>query len=361
MAGKNKGSITSGMVARYTLVVLATLISTLFLWIIKDALLLAFAGIILAVILTGFARIVRRYTPLSRAWSLITVGLILLSLMGAFGFIFGSQVVDEFHELTEKLPEQVSELNETIREWPLGEKLLGVDFETGEENGDSDENDHSNLAEQAGGMLFQFGITLLDVLSTLALILFIGIFFAADPDVYKKAITLLFTKAKSDRINEAMETSGNALWQWLTGQFIAMTFVGITITIGLLIIGVPLALILGVIAGLSDFVPIIGPLVSVIPALLLAFSEGPQTALYTALLFLAVQQIESNLLTPLIQEKMVSIPPAVVLLSVVAFGLVFGIAGIVLATPLAVVAMVFIGMFYVQDVLGKEISIPGQK
>jgi predicted PurR-regulated permease PerM len=339
-------------VAKNTLIVLAIVATALFLWHIKGALLIAFAGVILAVILGGFAGLLRNVLPISRGWSLTIVGLLFLIAGGAFSFLFGAQIANEFAQLTEKLPGQVEELTETVRGWPLGEQLLG----SGEEGDDTE----SMITEDTGGMVFAFGTTVMDVISTIVLILFIGVFFAANPEIYKKGIALLFTRERTDKVYQALEDCGAALWKWLTGQFIAMTFVGITATIGLMIIGVPLALVLGVIAGLSDFVPIVGPIFAVIPALLLAFSEGPETALYVALLYLGVQQIESNLITPLVQKKMVSIPPAMVLLSVVAFGTVFGIAGVVLATPLTVVAMVFISHFYVRGVLGKEISIPGQ-
>ena len=353
-------------IARYTLVVIGVLITTTFLFFIRDALLIAFAGVIFAVILSGLAGIIRRYIPISRGWSIASVGVIIIVLITSFGFIFGPQIVTEFNQLTEKLPQQISELQEKISEWPLGDELMNDGNENGrdgeqEEIEDQEENGSDNdMPDGAGGMAFQVGVTIVDVIATFGLILIIGIYFVIDPDTYKKGIGLFFTKKRANRINEALETSGNALWSWLKGQFIIMIFIGIAVTIGLMIIGVPLALVLGIIAGLSEFIPIIGPWIGAVPGILLAFSVDGQTALYTAIFYVVIQQIESNILSPLIQQHMVHIPPAVVILSVVAFGLVFGIAGIILATPLAVIAMVLVGMFYVQDVLGKDVKIPGQ-
>jgi predicted PurR-regulated permease PerM len=368
MANRNKEeAVTAWVIAKYTLVVIGVLITTSFLFFIRDALLIAFAGVIFAVILNGLAGIIRRYIPISRSWSIAAVGVILLIIFTSFGFIFGSQIVEEFDQFTEKLPQQISQLRETISEWPLGSELIDGENENGEvgvqeENEDQEEENRSggNMPEGAGGMAFQVGVTIVDVIATFGLIIIIGIYFVIDPETYKKGIALFFTKKRANRVNEALETSGNALWSWLKGQFIVMTFVGVTATIGLMIIGVPLALVLGIIAGLSEFIPIIGPWIGAVPGILLAFSVDAQTALYTAILYIVIQQIESNILTPLIQQHMVHIPPAVVILSVVAFGLVFGIAGVILATPLAVIAMVLVGMFYVQDVLGKEVKIPGQ-
>lgn len=371
MAPNRKGELKASHIAQYTLVVIGVLITTAFLFFIRDALLIAFAGVIVAVIINGFAGIIRRYIPISRGWSIAAVGVIILIVFTSFGFIFGSQIVEEFDQLTEKLPQQISQLKETISEWPLGDELIDSEDENGEageqeENEDQEGNGEGNglgddMPDGAGGMAFQIGVTIIDVLATFGLIIFIGIYFVIDPETYKQGIGLLFTKKRADRVNEALETSGNALWNWLSGQFIAMAFVGIVVTIGLMIIGVPLPFVLGIIAGLSEFIPIIGPWIGAVPGILLALSVDGQTALYTAILYLVVQQLESNIMTPLIQQHMVHIPPAIVILSVVAFGLVFGIAGVILATPLAVIAMVLVGMLYVQDVLGKDIKVPGSK
>jgi len=360
MANRKKGeAVTASVIAQYTLVVIGVLVTTAFLYFIRDALLIAFAGVIFAVIINGFASTIRRFIPISRGWSIAAVGVIILIIITSFGFIFGSQIVEEFDELTEKLPQQISQLKETISEWPLGDQLMDNDNEQNDIN-DEENEIGDELPEGAGGMAFQAGVTIVDVLATFGLILIIGIYFVIDPETYKKGIALLFTKKRADRITEALNTSGSALWSWLSGQFIAMAFVGVIVTIGLMIIGVPLPLVLGIIAGLSEFIPIIGPWIGAVPGILLALSVDAPTALYTAILYLVVQQLESNLMTPLIQQHMVHIPPAVVILSVVAFGLVFGIAGIILATPLAVIAMVLVGMFYIEDVLGKEVTIPGR-
>ena len=368
---KNGDTITASVIAQYTLIIAGVLITIAFLYFIRNALLIAFGGVIFAVIINGFAAIIRQFIPISRGWAILTVGVIFIALITSFGFIFGSQIVQEFDKLTEKLPQQIIQLRETISEWPLAGEIVNGENENGNvgaEDGNENQGDENNESEQsnnmpddAGKKAFQVGVTIVDVLSTFGLILIIGIYFVIDPETYKKGIALLFTKERSDRVNEVMETTGKALWKWLSGQFIVMLFVGVAVTIGLMLIGVPLALVLGLIAGLSEFIPIIGPWIGAVPGVLLAFSVDGQTALYTAIFYIVIQQIEGNILTPLIQQRMVHIPPAVVILSIVAFGLVFGIGGIILATPLAVVTMVLVGMFYVQDVLGKEVKVPGQE
>ncbi|MEX0685502.1 MAG: AI-2E family transporter [Balneolales bacterium] len=385
---KETNELPASSIARYTLVVVAILATTLFFWQIKEALLLVLAGVIVAVMISGMARGLRFILPLSRGWSIAGAGLEIVLIIALFILAFGSRIANEFEELTQKLPQQVYEIQQQIQDWPMSQYLLdGENQGQNQGNETSDEqsvsggqnneeqsnsggqneeestqasNQESNQVEKAGGMLLQAGVTIIDMLATMLLVLVIGVFFAINPDVYKSVILLLVTKDRTNRVDEALEASGNALWKWLMGQLVAMAFVGIIVTVGLMIVGVPLALILGLIAGLFDFVPYIGPIAAVIPGILLAFSEGTDTVLWAGLVYLIAQQLEGYVITPLIQKNAVSIPPALVVLAVVAFGLVFGVPGIVLATPLAVITMVLVGMLYVQDVLGKNVEIPGQ-
>ncbi len=354
----SKNTKETTQIVRNTFTVLGIVIAALFLWQIRNALLIAFAGAIFAVILTGFAQIIRNYIPVSRVLSLILVGIVIILMIGSFTMLFGPQIVDQFHELVEKLPERIEDVKETIGDWPMAGYIINNEEENGRTN-ENEEEPEEGLPEETGDLLYQFGINFIDFLTSLGLLLAAGIYFAIDPDTYKNGITLLFSKSRADRVSEVLDTTGKALWLWLSGQMIAMVFVGVSTTIGLLVIGVPLPFALGVISGLANFIPILGPIVAYIPALLLAFSVDTNMVIYTTLLYIGVQQIESNIVMPLVQKRMVHLPPAIILLNLVTLGLIFGIPGIILATPLTVIAMVFIGMFYVQDVLGKEVTIPG--
>jgi predicted PurR-regulated permease PerM len=139
-----------------------------------------------------------------------------------------------------------------------------------------------------------------------------------------------------------------------------MMLVFVLTGLGLWAIGVPAALALALLAALAEFVPLVGPVVSAIPALLIALSDSWQTALGTLLLYVAIQQIESNLIMPLVQRRVVSIPPAVTLFAVVAFGLLFGSLGVLFATPLAVVVFVAVKKLWVRETLGEPADLPGQ-
>jgi predicted PurR-regulated permease PerM len=137
-----------------------------------------------------------------------------------------------------------------------------------------------------------------------------------------------------------------------------MMLVFVLTGLGLWAIGLPAALALALLAGLAEFVPLVGPIVATIPALLIALSVGLETALWTLLLYIAIQQVESNVLIPLVQRRVVELPPVVTLFAVVA--LLFGLLGVLFATPLAVVVLVAVKKLWVHATLGEPTNLPGQ-
>jgi predicted PurR-regulated permease PerM len=175
--------------------------------------------------------------------------------------------------------------------------------------------------------------------------------------MYKRGLLMLIPKSKSRRFSEVLDESAYILAYWLLGQVVMMITVGIMVTIGLWIVGVPLAFVLGVISATLEFVPIIGPVVGAVPGILIAMTGGWTHALYAALVYLIVQETEANVLAPLIQKFTVEVPPALVVLAVVAFGSLFGFLGIFVATPMTALAIVWIKMLYVEDALGKTTDV----
>jgi predicted PurR-regulated permease PerM len=190
------------------------------------------------------------------------------------------------------------------------------------------------------------------------IVLAVAVYLAMSPETYRRGLLRLIPPARRDQTEEALDAAGNALRNWLLGQGVAMLGVGIATTLGLWLVGVPTPIVLGVIAALLDFVPFFGPIVAAIPGVLLGFQESPQTALYAALVYLVVQQLEGNVLQPLAQRWAVHIPPALSLLAVVAFGLLFGIVGILFAVPLAVVTMVLVRKLYVEPLESRSSKEP---
>jgi len=152
---------------------------------------------------------------------------------------------------------------------------------------------------------------------------------------------------------------GEALHAWLLGQFAAMVMVGTITGAGLALIGVPSWLALGLLAGVLEFVPILGPIAAAVPGLLMALSQGWDSFLLTAALYVLVQQLEGNLIIPLVLRRAVSLPPVLTIFAVVAFGTLFGWMGILLAAPLTVLAFTLVMKLWVRDTLEEEVPLPG--
>ena len=157
-----------------------------------------------------------------------------------------------------------------------------------------------------------------------------------------------------------MLESERALRLWLKGQAVAMVVVGLMTGLGLWALGMPSALTLGLLAGVLEFIPFAGPIIAAVPAILLALAVSPELALWVTLLYVAVQQFEGNVLTPLVQQYAVDLPGAVLLFSLIGFGTLFGTLGVILAAPLAVVTMVLIKRIYVIETLDTPTPIPGE-
>ena len=191
----------------------------------------------------------------------------------------------------------------------------------------------------------------LSVLADGYLILFISAFMMAQPTPYRQGIILLVPKAHRDRARQVLDQLGSTLFRWLLGELFSMVVVAILTGLGLWLLGMPLALTLALFAGLFSFIPNFGPLIGLAPALLLAFTQGPSMALYVVILYLGVQLVESNLITPLVQRRMVELPPALVIVSQVLMGVFTGGLGLMLATPIVAMLLVLVKMLYIHDVL----------
>ncbi len=330
--------------ARRVLIVVAIGALALLLWSLLDVLLLVFGAVLVGVLLRSLAEPIARRTPLSDSWALAAATLVLLAAIGGAAWLFGAQVRAQATELTERLPEA----------WHAFEERLGIGDLSGLIGSGNVTPAARSLLSGVAGVVASFAGGFLDLL----LIMFGGVYLAAQPDLYRRGVLQLLPPGTPRRYcGDALDLAGWALRRWLLGQLIAMVLVSVLTGLGLWMIGVPAALALALLAGLAEFVPLIGPVIAAVPALLIGLSESFQTGLWTLLLYVAVQQIESNAITPLIQSHVVALPPAVVLFAVVTFGLLFGLLGILFATPLAVVVFVVVKELWVRDTLGEPTDL----
>jgi predicted PurR-regulated permease PerM len=311
-------------------------------WRLATVFLLIFGSIVLAAALRALSGGVAHYTPLSERWSLALVVVLLAIGLGVGGWLIGAQVAHQFGQLVELLPDAL----ERVRAW-LGQSTLGkavLDW-------------LGPVKESAGasvsGVMNIAGSTF-GALANLVLVVFLALYLAADPGLYRRGVVALIPPAGRTRARSALDRAGSALRKWLIGQLGAMLAVGVLTFLGLWLLGTPLALSLALITGVLEFVPFIGPILAAIPAVLIGFTEGPADALYIALLYFGIQQLEGYVIMPIVQKWAVALPPALGLVAVVMFGLLFGLPGILLAVPLMVVAMELIDELYVEAALDRE-------
>jgi predicted PurR-regulated permease PerM len=162
-------------------------------------------------------------------------------------------------------------------------------------------------------------------------------------------------RSRRTRVAEVVGAIGYTLKWWLIGQGVDMVIIGIATGLGVWLLGVPLALLIGFLAGAANFIPNFGPFVSLIPACLLALTVDPHKVLYVIALYIVLQSLEGYVLQPTIQRRAVQLPGAVTIMAQVLLGILAGPLGLVLATPLAAMTLVAVKMLYVEDTLGDEI------
>jgi predicted PurR-regulated permease PerM len=353
-AGDAEVAPSSGATTRRVLVnaaaVAALVVGLLFLWYARDVLLLVFAGVLLGVFLRRLALLVSDHTPLPAGAALALVVLGLTGALVAAFWLQGDTIAAESARLQEDLPRAAEQLRARIAGHALGERVVD---QLPEDPAALLPDDPDAVSRVTGVVSRTFS-----ALASGVIILFLGIVFAATPGVYVRGILALFPERKVPRIREVLARLNDTLWWWLLGRLISMTFVGVLTGVGLALLGVPLAFILGLLAALLSFIPNLGPVLSALPAILLGFVQSPQTALWVAALYAGVQVIESYLLDPIIDRKTVHVPPGLTITAQLVMGLFAGLLGVTLATPLAAAAMVAMTMLYVQDVLGRDIRVP---
>ena len=308
-----------------------------------DALLLLFACVLFAVLLYELSAILQRRFGWNRKAALVAVVLTLLLIIGLGGWAMAPQIAEQSTELAKQIPQSLQRLRQMVESKPLLARIA-ADLPDAKELIGSMQQFVPNAGIFFGGVLGAIG--------NVAIILFVGIYFALSPRQYTRGIVKLVPQGKRERAVQVMNDIGDTLARWLIGKSLSMLIVGIATAGGLTLLGVPLGLILGIIAGLLDFIPYIGPIMAGVPAVLIALSISPDLALYTVLLFLGIQTVEGYVLQPLVEARAVEIPPALTIVMQLVFGSLFGFAGIALATPLTAMLMVLVDKLYVEDILG---------
>jgi len=312
-----------------------------------DVILLLFAAALLAIFLRGLAELMQRYTKIPEGLSVLIVAVLLLGIMVLAIFLLAPSVTEEVRHLRDELPKSAQKASEYIQQFSWGRTII-------EQLPSADEVmekiDAASLMTRVGGY---FSSTV-GAIANFFIVILLAIYLATEPQTYIKGFAKLFTFDKRRRVVEVFNTIGETLQMWLVGKAASMLFIGLLTWLGLWIIGVPLSFTLGLIAGLLSFIPNFGPILSAVPAILLAFIASPISAVYVAGLYIGVQLVESNVVTPIIERETVELPPALTIVSQLALSVLIGGLGLVLATPILAVIMVLVQTVYIEDVLGDK-------
>jgi predicted PurR-regulated permease PerM len=319
------------------------------LWIlggVVDIVLLAFAGLLLALLLHGSGGWVARQLHLGERLGVAAVCLIGVGIITSAMFMAAPSVAKQVDELANELPKAADNAATALERYNWGRALVERARNL------DDLLERRETISRAGGALS----TTLGALAGFIAFLFVGLFIAFEPSLYRRGVLRLTPLRKRRRLEQVMDEVGHTLRMWLAGKLLAMLVIGMLTWLGLILLDIPLALTLALVAATLTFVPNFGPVISAVPAVLLGFLDGPSKALYVGLLYVAIQTVESYVLTPLVQKKTVSLPPALTLLTQILMGALAGGIGVVVATPLAAAGLVLAKRLYVEDVLGDHLD-----
>jgi predicted PurR-regulated permease PerM len=297
---------------------------------------------------------------LPRVWGVLAVIAALLGVLWLLGLALAPAIEEQSRQLAEAFPALLEEalalahqvqsffgLGNPIRLNPESLSSVGREFLTG-----------SAVSAAAG-----VGLTVATVAS-LGLVVFIStVYLVIQPEPWVDGFVSLFPAGWRQRVREVLEMMYHTVQRWFIGQLAAMTFIGIFWAIALSIIGIPFALLLGIFSGLISFIPYVGATISVIVPVILALISNPITAVWVILAFIIIQQIEGNILQPIVMSQAVNLHPALVVFALLIMGTLFGLVGIFLAVPLVAALQVLVRELWVQrmDRIGTDPNPPPQE
>src|SRR5215203_2179941 len=328
-------------------VLAAAIFVALFVYYAIDVVLLLFGAVLLAIFLRSLADLINREARISEGAGVLLVSFVLLVILAGAIALLAPSVAEQGKHLRDELPKSAQAASDYISRFGWGKTLIAqlpsmTDVMT--------KIEPSTILTRVGGY---FSSTV-GAIGNFFVMILVAIYLASEPRFYANGFTKLFPVNTRPRVYEVLTEIGTTLSWWLIGKVASMIFIGLLTWIGLWILGVPLSLTLGLIAGLLSFIPNFGPILSAVPAILLAFIENPISALYVAILFVVVQIIESNLVTPYIERQTVELPPALTVFAQLSLGVIIGGVGLILATPLLALIVVIVQSVYIGDVLGDK-------
>jgi predicted PurR-regulated permease PerM len=359
---------------RTTLIVAGVYLALQALWLGRTVFLLGFFGVLLGLALSSGVDRLQRYRIPRGVGAALLVLTMIAALVG-LGFLTAPQIGGQMREVQDQLPQAVDE----VRGW-VQRRIGGITeiFQPDSTQASSGRSASGGKGEQepapapavgqgltqqlssAGRAFFTVFSSTLSALAGLIVLVFVAIFVASEPDLYHRGLMHLFPHEIRSKAGEILSATATTLRRWLVMQLLAMVAIGVVSTLALLALGVRGAIALGIIAGILEFIPYMGPILSAVPAVGMALLDGPEKALYVVLAYTAIQQLEALVLQPLLMKEGLEVPPVITILSQGLLATLFGFLGLLLAVPLVASVMIPVKMLYVRDVVGDEVSVPGE-
>ncbi|GAB3931165.1 AI-2E family transporter [Mucilaginibacter myungsuensis] len=309
-----------------------------------NVVLMIMAGCLIATYFHGVGDVVERRFKVSRQLAMVVSVVGTLSILALLLWFMGTTIQSQVEELSKTLPATINNVKAKLDESSIGHKIL---------EGFSSTNSKTMVDTAQSFFTTSFG-----VLGDLYIIMFLGIFFTSNPSMYKDGILLLVPKNRKLIGIHIMNRISTSLKGWLKGMMASIVLVTILITTGLTIMGIPVAMVLGLITGILEIVPNFGSVLAMIPGTLLALTVDTKTGIIVALIYITSQTITANIVNPLIQRKLIKLPPALTLISQLIMGVVSGPLGIILAVPMLAILMILIDELYVKKINPEGAKVP---
>lgn len=348
-------------------------IFVLFAWYFSGTLFLIFAGVLLGVALNALTELVGRFMGGPHALRLAVVCVVLAAMLAGVVFLGGSTIADQAKVLSTTLKSQVVNVKTFLEQHGVDTSYFDFNGVTADPATDAKPvtpaaRSNSSGLPSAGAIASSGGAivsqTLKIILGTVGalgnffIVLFLGLSFAAQPSVYRKGLLHLTPPRHRRPVTTIVDRISDTLQRWLIAQMITMVAVGAITWIGLMLIGIPSAFILGVQAGLLAFIPTVGALLGGLIVVLASLASGWVAAASACVLFLGVHAMESYVLTPILQRQALDIPPATLFAFQILLGVVFGVWGLALALPVLAIVKVIIDYLREEEAASAKDLLP---
>lgn len=369
-------------ILRAAALVAAVYVALQLLWVGRSVFLIGFFGVLLGIVLAaGVDRLQRYRVP--RGVGAVLIVLLFFGALTGLGLLTAPGINQQLGEVRRQVPEVIDRVERWVQQRgggvaeiiqaaadtsgqgaAAGQQRTDTTAQGARGQGGGEVDLRKGITQQLAGVgrhFFSVFSSTVTVLGGLIILLFVAIFVAVDPGLYHRGLMHLFPHRARRRAGEVLSATATTLRRWLLMQMVAMLVIGTVTTVVLLLLGVKGAIALGIIAGLLEFIPYVGPILSAVPAIAMALVDGPEKAIYVALAYTAIQQLEGVVLQPLLMKEGLELPPVLTILGQALFSLVFGFLGLLLAVPLLATVMVPVKLLYVRDVVGDEVSLPGEE